>query len=343
MLLLNNLLVFCTHEQFEHQVKIKSFVDIKAYPSHDCYREDILQVSEIHRLYYAEFGNPEGVPVLVLHGGPGAGCCPEWAGFFDPTFYRIIMLDQRGAGKSMPSAEMHENTPQHLIADIEQLRAHLAIDAWILFGGSWGSALSLLYAEAYNNCVLGMVLRGVFLAREQDYKHLFYGMKHYYPEAWDVMVRDIPLAESDDLIAAFCKRVMDSDPSIHLPAAHAFMRFDTICGTLLPTPDCIEEVKNDDHGTLGIARAFIYYSTHNFFLQKNQIVRDSDAIKHIPTIIVQGRYDMICPVAQAYELYKHLPQSVLWIVPDAGHFSSEQSIIGGLRFAMDTMKSQYLK
>ena len=200
------------------------------------------------------------------------------------------------------------------------------------------TALSLLYAEQYPDHVQAMVLRGIFLARRTDYQHLFYGMKQYYPEEWDIMVHNFSPEEQSHLIQAFDAQVMHPDEAVHMPAAHAFMRFDTICGTLLPNAELIELQKQDDHSSLTIGRAFIHYSANNFFLTDNHIVDNISTIQHIPTIIVQGRYDMICPVATAYELYKHLPQSTLWIVPDAGHFSSEPSIARELCHAMNVMK-----
>jgi len=309
------------------------------YPIIEPYRTTYISVSPIHTLYYAEFGNPDGVPVLVVHGGPGAGCSQEWSAFFDPAFYRVIMLDQRGAAKSTPAGEMIDNTPMHLVADMELLRTELGIDQWILFGGSWGSALSLLYAEHYPERIGGMVLRGIFLARKVDYEHLFYGMKQFYPEAWDDFIDTIGASEDTDLITLLHEQLMGSDQSISLRAAHAFMRFDTICGSLLPSPMSIEEQASDDHSALCIARAFVHYGAHGFFMEENQLLRNIDVIQHIPTIIVQGRYDMICPIQTAYTLYKKLPKAALWVVPDAGHFATEPSLGSTLCYAMEVMKS----
>jgi proline iminopeptidase len=323
-----------------HEIYINSFNNITLYPSYKPYKETYLTISSLHTLYYAEFGNPEGIPVLIVHGGPGAGCCPEWSSFFDPTYFHVIMLDQRGAGNSIPIAEMYENNSNYLVEDMEKLRKNLNLDSWILFGGSWGVALSLLYAEKYPNRVRSMVLRGVFLARKTDYEHLFYGMKQYYPEEWDIMVQDFSSTEKKNLINAFDARIMNPDKTIHMPAAHAFMRFDTVCGTLLPDHELVSSQAHDNHSTLTIARSFIHYSAKNFFLTDNQILDNITTIQHIPTIIVQGRYDMICPVATAYELYKHLPLSELWIIPDAGHFSSENSISRALCYAMNKNKKQ---
>ena len=340
--ILSILVLFANADAFNnnHTLSIETFDSTTVYPAYAPYHEDYLSVSSLHKLYYAEFGNPNGVPVLVVHGGPGAGCYPAWSGYFDPEYYHVIMLDQRGAGKSLPAAEMNENTTQHLINDMEVLRQHLHIDSWILFGLSWGSALSLLYAEQYPQHVQALVIQGVFLARKQDYEHLFYGMKQFYPEAWDVMVQDFSPEECNDLISAFHARIMNPDTTIHLPAAHTFMRFDCLCTTLLPYSEWIERVQQNDHLALTISRAFIHYSAQNFFVEENQILNNINAIQHIPTIIIQGRYDIICPIAMAYELYKHLPQSTLWIVANAGHFS--QSISRGLCYAMNELKHHTL-
>lgn len=308
------------------------------YPASDPYDEGYLQVSNIHSIYYAQFGNPEGLPVLVVHGGPGGGCFPSWSSFFDPSFYRVIMFDQRGAYRSKPPADMRENTPQLLVEDMETIRKHLGINQWVLFGGSWGSALSILYGETHPDRALGFILRGIFLARKMDYEHLFYGMRNTFPEAWDEMLETIPPEERGDLIQALHKRVMNPDPNIHMPVAHAFMRYDTICGTLLPNDSLVQEQADDNLSTICVGRAFVHYSANNFFLTENQLLENLNRISHLPAILVHGRYDTICLPQSAYELYKKWPGSQLWWIPDAGHFSLEPSIGRGLKEAMDSMK-----
>ena len=323
---------------YSHEVTIKLYEELELYPNTAPYEEGYLQVSDQHRLYYAQFGNPDGVPVLVVHGGPGFGCSPAWSSFFDLAFYRVIMFDQRGSARSTPAGEMNDNTPQHSVADMEALRVHLGVDKWLLFGGSWGSALSILYGETHPERVTGFVLRGVFLARQKDYEHLYYGMKRTFPDAWDEMVQVIPEEERTDLIKALYNRVMDPDPQVHLPVAHAFMRYDAICGTLLPNPALLDHQSKNDHSVINVTRAFMHYSINHFFMEEDQLLNDLDKIAHLPAIIVQGRYDMICLPEGAYELYKKWNNANLWFVADGAHFSSEPSIAKGLKEAMDQMK-----
>lgn len=327
-----------------HEISSPSFKGEVLYPPAPPFHENLLQVSDLHQIFYSEYGNPDGTPVLVVHGGPGAGCSSNWSHFFDLNKYHVIMFDQRGAMRSIPFAEMEENTPEHSIEDMEALRTHLDISQWYLFGGSWGSTLSLLYSEAYPERVSGLVLRGIFLARKKDYMNLFYGMGNTYPEAWDAMVQTIGADKSCDLVAVLHEKVMDPDPEIHMNAARAFMLFDTICAFLNPNQAAIEEIQTDDALTLSIARAFIHYAANHFFIEENQILQNIHKIKHIPTIIVQGRYDIICPMSQAYELYNSLPRSNLWIIQDAGHSSSEPSVAVALKKAMDMIyKIEYLR
>lgn len=322
-----------------HQVVSKLYAEQSLYPETKPFNEGYLKVSEDHAIYFAEFGNPEGIPVVTSHGGPGSQCCEYWTTFFNPALYHVIMFDQRGAGRSVPFASMENNTPQHSVEDMEKLRHHLGIDKWVLFGGSYGSFLSLLYGETHPENSLGFVLRGIFLCREHDYKHLFYGMKSVYPEAWQEMVEIIPESERHDLITAFHKRVMDPDPAIHLQAARAFMRFDTLCAHLLPSATNLEEVETDIIGTLGVARAFIHYSANAFFVEENQLLNNLSRIAHLPAIIVQGRYDVICPPQGAYDLYQLWPRSELWYISNSGHSAAEPGTSQGLREAMDLLPS----
>lgn len=327
---------------FSGKITNQFFENLELYPSYSPYAEDFLQVSSLHKISYAQFGNPEGIPVVVLHGGPGAGCSYSWSSFFDPSFYRVIMFDQRGAGRSIPSAEMEDNTPQKSVEDMEALRTHLGIDQWLVFGGSWGSTLAILYGETHPDKVLGFVLRGVFLGRPKGYEHLFYGMKNTFPEAWEEMVSIIPVEERDDLITAFHKRVMDPDPQIHLPAARAFVRYDAICATLLPNSELVEKLVQNNQLTLNLGRGFIHYSANHFFFGQNQLMDHLKKIKHIPLFIIQGRYDIICPPQDAYELYRAMDDVDLWLISNAGHSSSEPSIARGLRLALDEMKMKLL-
>lgn len=290
-----------------------------------------LQVSDIHQIYYEEHGNKNGIPVVVLHGGPGWGCPPEFATFFDPEVYRIIMFDQRGARRSTPFGEMRENTTQDLIEDIEKLKNHLEIDRWVVFGGSWGSMLGLLYGEAYPESLLGFVLRGIFLG---DPSQLLYGAKKFYPESWYECMQCIPEEEWDDLVSAGYTRMMDPDPKVHMPVASAFMKYDTIIATLLPNPELVEKTLRDEKFAFSVSRAFFHYAHHNFFIKQDQILNEIHRIAHLPCIIVHGRYDAITPVEEAWKVHTAWPGSKLWVIADAGHSSSEPSIKEALKQAM---------
>jgi len=323
-----------------YNIKTETVEHSELYPVHSSYQNAYLKVSELHSVFYAQYGNPEGLPVIILHGGPGAGCSPTWSEMFDLSFYRVIMLDQRGAGRSIPLAEMEDNNSEQLVNDIELLRVHLGIDKWLVFGGSWGSALAILYGETHPDKVLGFILRGIFTGREEDYMHLVYDTKTFFPEAWEEMVSAIPENERNDVIKALHVRLMHSDPAIHLPAAHAFMRYDTLCGTLLPAPELVAEQALDDAGALSVARAFIHYAANHFFLQPNQLLNNLGTIAHLPAIIIQGRHDVICPPRTAYDLCKLWPASELRFISNAGHFTSEIPIANALKDALDQMKSR---
>ena len=291
------------------------------YPIVKPREEGFLRVSDKHRLFYAVYGNPKGIPVVVLHGGPGAGCSDSLSRLFDLERWNVVMFDQRGAMRSEPFGCMEENTSQHLIEDIETLRKHLGIEKWAVFGGSWGSALSLLYGQEHPERCLGFVLRGIFLGREQDYLHLFYGMGKIYPEAYDPFVQYIPEEERNDLFSAYYQRIFDPNPEVHLPAARAFGLFDTICSTYLPNPEILKGVMENDKLLLSMGRAFCHYSKNGFFIEPNQILSRMDRIRHIPAIIVHGRWDAICLPEMAYLLYKKWDNSKLWMITTGGHSS----------------------
>jgi len=328
-----------THTHANEQITNKIFETLELYPVTDPYQEGYLPVSTLHSLYYAQFGNPNGLPVIVIHGGPGAGCSAKLTALFDLNYYRVIMVDQRGAIRSKPFADMRENSSQHLVEDMELLREHLNIDKWLLFGGSWGSALAILYGETYPERVLGFILRGVFLARKKDYEHIIFGMRSFFPELWELLVQPLSQEEQIDLITTLHTKVMDPDPSIHMSMAHAFMHYDTAAGTFRANPELIAKIS--DKKALSVARAFIHYSAHNFFLTDNQLLHDIEKIAHLPVIIVQGRYDIICPPQTAYDLHTHLHNSQLWFIPEGGHFALDPFIARGLREALDAMKNRY--
>lgn len=326
---------------FSHDFEEKSF-EQASYKWEKPREEGFLQVSELHNIFYAVYGNPKGIPVIVLHGGPGAGCSDQMSESFDLTRWNVVMLDQRGAKRSQPFCCMEENTPQHLVRDIETLRQHLKVDKWVVFGGSWGSSLALLYGQANPERCLGFILRGVWLCREPDYLHLFYGMGKVFPEAYQAVIDYIPESEREDLIEAYYKRVFDPDPKIHLKAARTFMRFDFICATHLPNPKMVETMLENDQLVLSVAKAFLFYAKNQFFLKPNQILSNMEKISHIPAVIIHGRYDNICLPEMAYLLYKSWPNSMLWMVEDGGHSSQDPSISGALVSATDFFAEKLL-
>lgn len=314
---------------FSHALEEKNFHH-QAYPIVKPREEGLLPVSDIHTLFYAAYGNPKGIPVVLLHGGPGGGCDDTMVQFFDLDKWHVIMFDQRGAMRSEPFLCLEENTPQHLVNDIQALKNHFGIDKWLVFGGSWGSMLAMLYAQEHPDSCLGLILRGVWLAREQDYLHLFYGMGRTFPEKYTEVVDYIPKEERGDLFAAYYRRVFDPDPTVHLPAAHTFMRFDAACLTFAPRPALLEELKKQDQAVMSVMRIFFHYAKHQFFLEPDQILSNMHRLEHLPAIIVQGRYDVICPPDIAYSIYQKWPKSDLWIIPNGGHTDDEPSMLAAV-------------
>ncbi|OMH39225.1 prolyl aminopeptidase [Motiliproteus sp. MSK22-1] len=289
-----------------------------------------LPVSDGHDLYYEQSGNARGIPVLFVHGGPGGGTSEFNRRFFDPEKYRIILFDQRGCGKSRPHASIENNTTAHLIEDIEQLRKHLGIDQWLLFGGSWGTTLSLLYAQKYPDKVLGMILRGIFLCREQDI-HWFYqhGASQIFPDFWKGFLEPIPLEEQHDLLNAY-HRILTSDNEIaRMSAAKSWSTWEAKCSTLEPSTGLVGHF-SAPHVALALARLEAHYFVNKAFIEDNQIINNAATIQHIPTTIIHGRYDMVCPVRQALELHEVLPEAAFHIVRDAGHSAMEPGITDNL-------------
>lgn len=310
------------------------------FPALTSFNEDYLKVSDIHFLWYGEYGNSQGIPILVVHGGPGAGCGPNDMRYFDPKIYHIILLDQRGANRSKPAAEIKENTTKHLIEDMETLRKHLGINKWVLFGGSWGSALSLAYGEAYPESCLGFILRGIFLGNKAEYRQLWYGMKDVFPVEWEEMVSFLPLAEQNDLISAYNIRLIDQDPGIHMPAAQSFVKYDLSASFLKDGPQWAEKILKNDIIVLALARLFTHYCTQHFFFEDNQLINNVHKISHLPCIIVQGRYDIVCRLHSAYALHKAWTGSQLTIVSDSGHAAIEPGNAKALVEATKEMQSR---
>lgn len=288
-----------------------------------------------HRIYWEQSGNPYGMPVLFCHGGPGAGSSPSQRRFFDPRHYRIVLFDQRGAGRSRPVAEIQSNTTAHLIADMERLRAKLGIGRWILFGGSWGSSLALAYAIAHPDRVAGLILRGVFLCRPFELDWFVNGMGMIFPEAWRAFAEFVPEAERSDLLEAYYRRLADPDPAVHGPAARAWSRYETSCSTLLPPR---EPVPGDDASALSLARLEAHYIRNRMFLPDNHFLDHIEALRPIPAVIVQGRYDVVCPAISATDLARAWPEAEFVIVPDAGHSAMEPGTRSALVDATEKFK-----
>ena len=307
------------------------------FPPIEPYRTGRLRVDSLHTMYWEESGNPRGMPALFLHGGPGAGATPVHRRFFDPGHWRIVIYDQRGGGRSTPLGETRDNTPAHLVADIEKLRQELGIEAWAVFGGSWGSTLALLYAQAYPEHCLGLILRGIFLARSAEIDWFLYGLGAVFPEAWRAFSGYIPEPERDDLLAAYYRRLTNADPRVHMPAARAWSLYEGACSTLLPNPETIAAF-GEDRLALGLARIEAHFFTYHLLSGADDLVERIGRIRHLPAAIVQGRYDMVCPIRSADELARAWPEAQYVIVPDAGHSAMEPGIREQLVLATERLK-----
>jgi proline iminopeptidase len=311
------------------------YPEIKPYATHR------LQVESPHELYLEESGNPAGLPVLYVHGGPGAGCDGRNRCFFDPERYRIILFDQRGAGRSTPHAELGNNHSDALIEDMEKIREHLGIERWLLFGGSWGSTLSLLYAQRHTERVLGMILRGVFLARREDIQWLFQeGASRLFPDHWEDYLRPIPEAEQGDLVKAYYNVLTGDNELARMAAAKAWSGWEANCATLRPNLEVIEHFV-DPHIALALARIEAHYFINDCFIRENQILEDVGQLEGVPGTIVHGRYDVVCPLDNAFELHRRWAESELHIVRDAGHAASEPGITDVLIRATRRMAERF--
>uniref|UniRef100_A0A0C9S0R9 Proline iminopeptidase n=1 Tax=Wollemia nobilis TaxID=56998 RepID=A0A0C9S0R9_9CONI len=327
----------------EDKMSMKSFGEVtfrrEPYPPIEPYNSGILKVSEIHSLYWEQSGNPEGHPVVFLHGGPGGGTSSGNRRFFDPNFYRIILFDQRGAGKSTPRACLEENTTWDLVEDIEKLRKHLDIEEWQVFGGSWGSTLALTYTQSYPEHVTGVVLRGIFLLRKKELDWFYEGgVAAIYPDAWELFRDFIPEEERGDFIGAYHKRLNTSDPEMQNKAAKVWTKLEMVTSYLLPNEDSLKRGE-DDEFALAFARIENHYFKHKGFFPTDSFLLDNiDKIRHIPAIIVQGRYDVICPMMSAWDLHKEWPEAELKVVPNAGHSANEPGITTELVAANEWFK-----
>ena len=308
------------------------------YPPIAPYHSNFLQVSELHRIYYEEAGNPDGQPVIFLHGGPGGGINPVYRQYFNPRLWRIVLFDQRGCGQSTPHAELRENTTWDLVADIETIRQTLGIDRWVVFGGSWGSTLALAYSQTHPDRCRGIILRGIFLLRQKEL-HWFYqeGTSYLFPDAWERYLAPIPPDERHDLLQAYYRRLTSPDLAVRQSAAKAWSVWEASTSKLLPDENLMAQF-----GTTEFADAFAriechYFVNQGFFKTEDQLLRQVDRIRHIPAVIVQGRYDVVCPMISAWELHQVWPEAEFIVVPDAGHSMTEPGIRSALIAATDRL------
>lgn len=312
----------------------------KAFPAIRPYRSETIEVTTPHKLYVEESGSPEGIPVLFVHGGPGGGTRTSDRCFFNPEKYRIILFDQRGSGQSTPHALLENNNTQALIEDIETIRTSLKIDRWVVFGGSWGSTLGLLYAQAYPELVMGLILRGIFLCRDEDI-HWFYqkGASHIFPDYWQHYLQVIPPAERSDMLRAYYKRLTGDNEIERMAAAKAWSIWEGRCATLHSNDALVDHFANP-HLAMAMARIECHYFVNKAFIEPDQILNNAYRLKDIPGTIVHGRYDMVCPVNQAFALSEAWPEAQLKIIADAGHSSGEPGTTDALIAATENLAHQ---
>lgn len=312
----------------------------KAFPAIRPYSSETIAVTPPHELYVKESGNPDGIPVLFVHGGPGGGTRTSDRCFFNPEKYRIILFDQRGSGQSTPHALLENNNTQALIEDIETIRTSLNIDRWVVFGGSWGSTLGLLYAQAYPELVMGLILRGIFLCRDEDI-HWFYqkGASHVFPDYWQQYLQVIPPAERADMLGAYYKRLTGDNEIERMAAAKAWSIWEGRCATLHSNDALVDHFANP-HLAMAMARIECHYFVNKAFIEPDQIVNNAYRLKDIPGTIVHGRYDMVCPVNQAFALSEAWPEAQLKIIADAGHSSGEPGTTDALIAATENLAHQ---
>jgi proline iminopeptidase len=309
------------------------------YPELDPFDTGRLRVSEVHEIYYEQCGNPNGKPVVFLHGGPGGGLTPEYRQFHDPSAYRIVLFDQRGSGQSTPHASIEENTTWDLVADIEKLREHLGIEKWQVFGGSWGSTLSLAYAETHPECATELVLRGIFLCRPREIKWFYQeGCSWIFADVWEEYLKVIPEAERHDMVSAYYRRLTSDDEQVRIEAARAWSIWEGTTSKLFFDPASIERFA-DPTFAQAFARIECHYFMNNcFFPTDNYLVENIQRIRHIPGVIVQGRYDVVCPMTSAWDLHRAWPEAALHITPDAGHSIMERGNLSALVEATDKFR-----
>lgn len=310
------------------------------YPALEPSKTGMLPVSKIHTIYWEECGNPQGKPVVFLHGGPGGGINPDHRRFFDPQVYRIFLFDQRGSGKSQPCAELRENTTWDLVQDIETLRQMFKVDKWLVFGGSWGSTLALAYAITHPERVQALILRGIFLCRPSEIRWFYQeGASQIFPDAWDEYLKPIPKNERQDLVAAYHWRLTSEDSVTRLTAAKAWSKWEAATSRLIVDQTAIDDFDEPEYA-LSFARIECHYFMNNAFFQTNNFLLENiGKIKHIPATIIQGRYDVVCPAKSAWELHKAWPEAQFEIIADAGHAAAEPGIRSALIQATDAYRS----
>ncbi len=305
------------------------------YPEIEPYETGMLDTGDGHQVYWELAGNPSGKPVVYLHGGPGAGAPTSARQYFDPARYRIVVFDQRGCGRSLPHASLENNTTWHLVADMERLRTMLGIEKWVIFGGSWGSTLALSYAQTHPTRVSALVLRGIFMLRRMELEWFYQsGASFLFPDHWEKFLAVIPLSERGDMMSAYQRRLTHADESVKLEAAKAWSIWEGSTSTLVPDPKLVERT-DDDRFAVAFARIENHYFVHGGWMNDGQLIRDAANLAGIPGVIVQGRYDVVCPAVSAWELHKAWPESQLTIVEDSGHAQHEPGTVHRLIMATD--------
>jgi proline iminopeptidase len=306
------------------------------YPPIEPYRTHRLKVSALHEIYVEECGNPNGRPVVFIHGGPGGGCEPWHRQFFDPRRYRMVLFDQRGCGRSTPHAELRENTTWDLVADMELIRRTLGIEQWVVFGGSWGSTLGLAYAETHPAATRALILRGIFLLRPEEIAWFYQeGASWVYPDAWEHYLEPIPQSERGDLVAAYHRRLTSENAAVRREAARAWSTWEGSTSKLMPSEDMVARYAGENFAEAFARIECHYFVNGGFFRSPNQLLEDVAKIRHIPGVIVQGRYDVVCPMKSAWDLHRAWPEATFTVVGDAGHAASEHGILSRLIEAAD--------
>lgn len=297
------------------------------YPEITPYNSGFLKVSDLHNIYFEEVGNPNGKPVVFLHGGPGGGVIDNYRRYFDPKKWRVILFDQRGCGQSTPFAELKENTTWDLVSDIEKIRTHLKVDKWAVFGGSWGSTLALAYSVTHPEKCTELFLRGIFLLRKKEIDWFYQeGCSKIFPDAWESYVKPIPMNERHDFVNAFYKRLTSNDAKVRSEAAQAWSIWEGSTSKLIPDSDVVARFGEDDFADAFARIECHYFINKGFFTEDNFLINNVSKIRHIPTVIVQGRYDVVCPADSAWDLHRAFPEAHLHLIADAGHSLSEKGI-----------------